>query len=857
MKSKTKILLSLLLASNMIVSCHNATPSESTSDKESPLSSTPSEQESPSIESSDKQEDLTSVIAESISQLQNYVQADDYLSEQKTELENIINEYMSKLTSATSNEQISSLLAEAKGKIDLLKTREQINQEIAAALKSAKESAIAEISGYADLSLYAAAEKAEIEKIISDAVTSINALDKIDNIESIVTTTKGKIDDIKTNEELVQEALAKAKTEAVNVLSNYVDLSLYNDPEKEVINGIIAQYTTSINAATVFDGISGMLAEAKGKIDEVKTTEELLTNTVTIVETEGGTITTDIQSAKAGEIVTISCREVEGYHIVNSSLAVVGKVTNTRYPVNNYKFEMPTEDVTITAHFSNKVELKPLRLVQNTDLSKNLLGWESVTASGWDQWPGEANKIGCHVEGFGYVNNLTIHGSETGEQGFVYNIENLNYDYFSAEIGVWHDVSCVSWATMNVIVRFLVGDSNEWTNETKQLIYAMKNPELLTVKIPENAKKMQLMIDPGVRENENTARPQDHDIMVWGNPMLHNESIARNVNSLPLSLISPVKATTGYGPIPAVSYGIRSYPGYGFLPVIKGVQYRDGLITHGTGEAGNDTGFTYDLTDYCVDGGFDTLIGKVGLVQDTDLGGKAELIIKVDDQVRFSKVMTVNDAAVPVKVDICGAKKLELLVSHADNAMANDCVAFCDMSLLKGSAIPANDAIALESLPYTSTTFWDGVPGQIYTNATATYSTGLLPVCNGKEYDSVFATHTSTVDGNAWYGFSFDVSEFAATTLVGKCGILDISNNRIGGTFVNKSMDFKVVVDIDGDGVCEKTVFAKSVHQLDGTADIVADITGAKKIELLMSCGADLTDSHGDVGIFTGMYIKK
>ena len=41
------------------------------------------------------------------------------------------------------------------------------------------------------------------------------------------------------------------------------------------------------------------------------------------------------------------------------------------------------------------------------------------------------------------------------------------------------------------------------------------------------------------------------------------------------------------------------------------------------------------------------------------------------------------------------------------------------------------------------------------------------------------------------------------------------------------------------------------------TADIVADITGAKKIELLMSCGADLTDSHGDVGIFTGMYIKK
>ena len=36
------------------------------------------------------------------------------------------------------------------------------------------------------------------------------------------------------------------------------------------------------------------------------------------------------------------------------------------------------EDVTITAHFSNKVELKPLRLVQNTDLSKNLLNISST-----------------------------------------------------------------------------------------------------------------------------------------------------------------------------------------------------------------------------------------------------------------------------------------------------------------------------------------------------------------------------------------------------------------------------------------------------------------------------------------------
>ena len=74
---------------------------------------------------------------------------------------------------------------------------------------------------------------------------------------------------------------------------------------------------------------------------------------------------------------------------------------------------------------------------------------------------------------------------------------------------------------------------------------------------------------------------------------------------------------------------------------------------------------------------------------------------------------------------------------------------------------------------------------------------------------------------------------------------------------LNTTVNKEVWEDLDNDGVCETTVFYATVAQLDGTVDINADITGAYKVELLMSCGNDLTDPHGDVGMFTGMYITK
>ena len=857
MKNKSKVLLSLVLSSSMLMACQNVQNSTSSSSNVGGSSVTASSTVSSTV-SSTEGVNLNDAIMSAIQDLQSYVNVDDYLPEQQLELENIINEYVSKISAATSEEEINSLVREAKEKIDAIKTREEINHELAVELQAAKEAAIEELSNYVDLSLYDEDGKATIEGIINDAIANINAQEKIDNISDIVNTAKAEIDKVKTKAEKEAEALANAKSMAIEELSSYVNLDDYNEPEKVEITAIINEYLALITNATSVDQVVSLLNEAKGKVDLIKTAEELLYNNINIVNAEGGTITTSVSSAKEGEIVSINCVGNEGYHLVNSTLSVVGKTSNTRYELHNNQFVMPAEEVTISASFSNKEELKPLRLADVTNMDKNVLGWESVTDSGWDGWPGEANKVGCHVEGFGYVNNLTIHGANEGEKGFIYNIEGLDYDYFSAEVGVWHDVSCVSWATMNVYVRFLVGDSNEWSNETKFLVWAMKNPDLLTVEIPENAKKMQLMIDSGVREYENTARPMDHDIIVWGNPMLHKENISRNVNSLPLSLIAPVSATTGYDPIVPASYGIRSYPGKNFLPIINNICYRDGLITNGTGQEGNDVGFVYDISSYCVDGGFDTLEGKVGLIMDTDFGGLAEIIIKVDGEVRFSKVMGVADAAVPVRINIANAQTLELIVSHYDNAITNDCVGFCDMTLMKGSVVPVDDnTVALDKLSYTSTTFWDGVPGQILTTANASYTSGLLPNCNGQTYDSAFITHASTHDANAWYGFSFDVSEYNATKLVGKCGILDIASNRIGGTYVQKSMDFKVVVDLDNDGICETTVFSATVAQLDGTVDINADITGAYKVELLMSCGNDLTDPHGDVGMFTGMYITK
>ena len=154
MKNKSKILLSLVLSSSMLMACQNVQSSTSSSTNVGGSSVTASSTVSSTVSSavsSTEGVNLNNAIMSAIQDLQGYVNVDDYLPEQQLELEDIINEYVSKISAATSEEEINSLVSEAKSKIDAIKTREEINHELAVELQAAKEAAIEELSNYVDL----------------------------------------------------------------------------------------------------------------------------------------------------------------------------------------------------------------------------------------------------------------------------------------------------------------------------------------------------------------------------------------------------------------------------------------------------------------------------------------------------------------------------------------------------------------------------------------------------------------------------------------------------------------------------------------------------------------------------------
>ena len=93
MKNKSKILLSLVLSSSMLMACQNVQNSTSSSSNVGGSSVTTSSTVSSTV-SSTEGVNLNDAIMSAIQDLQGYVNVDDYLPEQQLELEDIINEQL-------------------------------------------------------------------------------------------------------------------------------------------------------------------------------------------------------------------------------------------------------------------------------------------------------------------------------------------------------------------------------------------------------------------------------------------------------------------------------------------------------------------------------------------------------------------------------------------------------------------------------------------------------------------------------------------------------------------------------------------------------------------------------------------
>ncbi len=184
------------------------------------------------------------------------------------------------------SDAISKIVESAKNSIANAGTEDGIKKAVEIAKKSLeklvldgiKADAKAQLSAYVDLSLYGDANKALIQGMINDASV---AIDKCATAEAVAE----KLSEAKAQINEVKPALDEAKEGACATLDSYVDLTLYSEANKALIEAEIATAKAEINELTTVEAVSERLNAAKAVIDAIPTAlEEAKTSAIAEVE---------------------------------------------------------------------------------------------------------------------------------------------------------------------------------------------------------------------------------------------------------------------------------------------------------------------------------------------------------------------------------------------------------------------------------------------------------------------------------------------------------------------------------------------------------------------------------------------
>ena len=215
-------------------------------------------------------EELEKAKKDAITELENYVDKNDYREKEQKEIDKIIDKAKEDINKATKIEDINSIKEKAEKEIDKLKTDKELTEE----LEKAKKDAISELENYVDKDDYREKEQEEIDKIIEKAKEEINNASEIDEVNSIKDDAKDKLDDLKTDDEYRSEELEKAKKDSISELENYVDKNDYREKEQEEIAEIIETAKEEINNATKIEEINPIKEAAERELDKLKTNAE-------------------------------------------------------------------------------------------------------------------------------------------------------------------------------------------------------------------------------------------------------------------------------------------------------------------------------------------------------------------------------------------------------------------------------------------------------------------------------------------------------------------------------------------------------------------------------------------------------
>ena len=215
-------------------------------------------------------EELDKAKKDAISELETYVDKDDYREKEQKEINEIIDKAKEDINEATKIEDINSIKEEAEKEIDNLKTDKYSAEE----LEKAKKDAISELETYVDKDDYREKEQEEIDKIIEKAKEEINNAIEIEEVNSIKEKAEEELDKLKTDDEYRSEELEKTKKDAISELENYVDTDDYREKEQQEIAEIIEIAKDKINNTTKIEEINPIKEAAERELDALKTDAE-------------------------------------------------------------------------------------------------------------------------------------------------------------------------------------------------------------------------------------------------------------------------------------------------------------------------------------------------------------------------------------------------------------------------------------------------------------------------------------------------------------------------------------------------------------------------------------------------------
>lgn len=174
---------------------------------------------------------LSEAQEEAIKKLENYVDLSKYDKEEQDSISEIITVGKAQISHATTIEQVDSIYANYKARIDAVKTT----------FRKYQDSSIEIVNDYKanELNKYRQDEKDEIAALKQAAIADINAATSQEAVDEIVVNLKIDIDELKTNEEYLAIELEDAiKDGQQRIYSHYssIDTSKYSDIQREALD---------------------------------------------------------------------------------------------------------------------------------------------------------------------------------------------------------------------------------------------------------------------------------------------------------------------------------------------------------------------------------------------------------------------------------------------------------------------------------------------------------------------------------------------------------------------------------------------------------------------------------------------